>query len=989
VLPNSLGRVKHSRARKDFRCHTWFTLPRRVVGKWLARMDDSDNLPTNDVASFGPFRLLAAERLLEKADKPLQLGGRELDILITLVERAGEVVTRKELISRVWPDVTVEEASLRVHISGLRKALGDGHDGARYVTNVPGRGYCFVAPVARSASQRSAPQPRPLVSDRFRQLPARLTRMVGRDDTVRALSAQLMTRRFVSVVGPGGMGKTTVAISIAHALLDDFEGAVFFVDLGALTDPGLVPTAVASALGFMMQSQDPLLSLLAFLGERRVLLVLDNCEHVIDAAAALAEPVVSAAPQTHILATSREALRVEGEYVHLLYPLDGPEDNVGLTAAEALTFPAVQLFMERAAASGNRSELSDADATIVARICRRLDGIALAIELAASRVSSHGIRGTAELLDNRFKLLWQGRRTALPRHQTLNAMLDWSYNLLQVRDRLVLCRLSVFVGAFTLKAALSVAGTEANDPEIADAVASLIAKSLVSTTTIGDSTYYRLLDTTQAYAASKLAETGEDDNLARRHAIYYSNYLEHDEFVQSAFGGYDLSGYAPHIGNVRAALEWAFSDHGDTDVGSELATWAAPLFVGLSLLDECRSWCEQALAALGEAGRGTRGEMILQEALALSSMFTKGNGDEVRAAIERGLALAETFDDRDHQLQLLAGLNIFLTRIGDFRGALIVAERGVVVAGAAKNTAGLVMSDWMLGVSHHLVGNQAEAQHHCEGGMAKAVELGQLNANFFGYDHRIRALVALARALWLRGFSEQALRIAQQAIDEAERRDHPVSVCISLIYAAPVFLWSGDLRRTADLIERLIAYAGRYSLAPYRAVGMALKGQLAVIRDQAAGGLILLREAIETLRAEQHNILATVFISALAEGLWKTGQFDEALITINGAVARAASCGATFDMAELLRIKGQILAAMPRADWASAADCLMQSLAVAREQSALAWELRSATALARLLSENGQRDQARDILAPVYGRFTEGFETADLRIAQRLIHDLA
>jgi predicted ATPase/DNA-binding winged helix-turn-helix (wHTH) protein len=955
-------------------------------------MGDSDNLRTNDVASFGPFRLFMAERLLEKADEPLELGSRALDVLITLVERAGEIVTHRELISRVWPDAIVEEANLRVHISSLRKALGDGRDGARYVTNVTGRGYCFVAPVTRSALQRSAPQApqaRPLVSGRLRHLPARLKRMVGREDTVRALSAQLMTQRFVSIVGPGGMGKTTVAVSIAHALIDDFEGAVFFVDLGALTDPGLVPTAVASALGIMMQAQDPFLSLLAFLGDRRVLLLLDNCEHVIDAAAALAEPVVSAAPQTHILATSREALRVEGEHVHLLYPLDGPLNDAGLTAAEALTFPAVQLFMERAAASGHSSELSDADAPIVARICRRLDGIALAIELAASRVSSHGIRGTAELLDNRFKLLWQGRRTALPRHQTLNAMLDWSYNLLQERDKLVLCRLSVFVGVFTLKAALAVAGTEANDAEIADAVASLVTKSLISTTAIGESTYYRLLDTTQAYAAGKLAELGEADSVAMRHAIYYSNYLGHDEIVQSAFGEHDLSGYGPHIGNVRAALAWAFSDRGDVAVGCELATWAAPLFVGLSLLDECRSWCEQALAALDDAGRGTRGEMILEEALALSSMFTKGNGDEVRTAIERGLALAETFEDRDHQLQLLAGLNIFLTRIGDFRGALTVAERAVAVARAAKNAAGLVMTDWMLGVSHHLVGNQVEAQHHCEAGMAKAVELSQPNTSFFGYDHRIRALVALARALWLRGFSEQALRIAQQAIDEAERRDHPVSVCISLIYAAPVFLWSGDLEHAADLIERLIAYAGRYSLAPYRAVGMALRGQLAVVSDQAGAGLILLRDALETLHAEQHNILVTVFTSALAEGLRKAGQFDEALITINGAVARAASCGATFDMAELLRIKGQILATMPRPDRASAADCLMQSLAVAREQSALAWELRSATALAHLLSENGQRDQARDTLAPVYDRFTEGFETTDLRIAWQLIHDLA
>jgi len=381
--------------------------------------------------------------------------------------------------------------------------------------------------------------------------------------------------------------------------------------------------------------------------------------------------------------------------------------------------------------------------------------------------------------------------------------------------------------------------------------------------------------------------------------------------------------------------------------------------------------------------------MILQEALALSSMFTKGNSDEVRAAIERGLALAETFEDRDRQLQLLFGLNIFFTRIGDFRGSLTVAEKGVAVVGAVKNPAGLVMTDWMLGVAHHLVGNQAAAQRHCERGMAKAIELGQFNANFFGYDHRIRALVTLARALWLRGFSEQALRTARQAIDEADRRDHPVSVCISLIYAGTVFLWRGDLERAADSIERLIAYAGRYSLAPYRAVGMALKGELTVAGGQAGAGLILLRSALETLHAERHTILVTIFASALAEGLRKAGHFDEALITINGAVAGAASRGATFDMPELLRIKGQILAAVPRPDRTLAANYLMQSLAVARGQSALAWELRSATALARLLSENGQREKARDTLAPVYGRFTEGLETADLRIARCLIRDLA
>jgi predicted ATPase len=251
--------------------------------------------------------------------------------------------------------------------------------------------------------------------------------MVGRDDTVRVLTEQLQEWRFVSIVGPGGVGKTTVATFVAHTLIDGFDGAVFFIDLAALTDPQLVPTVVASALGLMAPTQDPIVGLLAFIGDKKILLVLDNCDHVIGVAAALAERVVSEAPQAHILATSREALRVEGEHVYLLYSLECPPENAGLTAAEALRYPAAQLFMERAAASGHGAAPSDIDAPIVARICRRLDGVALALELAASRVGSLGIRGTAELLDNRFGLLWRGRRTALPRHETLNAMLDWSY----------------------------------------------------------------------------------------------------------------------------------------------------------------------------------------------------------------------------------------------------------------------------------------------------------------------------------------------------------------------------------------------------------------------------------------------------------------------------------------------------------------------------------------------------------------------------------
>src|ERR1700759_1052625 len=456
-------------------------------------MNDRRDPKPNDQLSFGPFSLFAAERLLKKADESIPLGGRALDILIALVERAGEVVTHRELISTVWPDVTVEDANLRAHIAALRKALGDGRDGARYVSNVAGRGYCFVAPVTRSSAKQPIPVTRITTTERVQKLPPRPARMIGRDDTVRCLAHQLQMWRFVSIVGPGGVGKTTVAISVAHRLIDGFHDAVFFIDLAALTDAQLVPTAVASALGFMVQTQDPFVGLLAFIGDKKILLVLDNCEHVIGVAAALAERIVSEAPQAHILATSREALRVEGEHVHLLYSLDCPPEDAGLTAMEALRYPAAQLFMERAAASGYGAALSDIDAPIVARSCHRLDGVALAIELAASRVGALGIRGTAELLENRFSLLWHGRRTALPRHETLKAMLDWSYSLLSEHEKVVLCRLSAFVGDFTLQAAGTVAsGADLDEADIIDAVAGLVAKSLISTTLIEESTYYRL-----------------------------------------------------------------------------------------------------------------------------------------------------------------------------------------------------------------------------------------------------------------------------------------------------------------------------------------------------------------------------------------------------------------------------------------------------------------------------------------------------------------
>jgi predicted ATPase/DNA-binding winged helix-turn-helix (wHTH) protein len=473
-----------------------------------------------EVISFGPFRLYPSRRLLERSGVPLHLGERALGILIVLIQNASKVVNKNDLMAMVWPGVTIGEGCLRVQVTALRKALGDGTSGARYVTSISSRGYCFVAPVSYSNA------PRPLATEscdaeQSNRLPSLPKRVIGRDETALEISIELASERFVSITGPGGIGKTTVAISVAQKLLVDFAEAVCFFDLGSLSDPVVVPRLFASRLGLSIQSSDPIPAIISFLRDRRMLLIIDNCEHMIEAAAALTERIFQAAPEIHILATSRESLRAEGERVYCLSPLGCPPDNSHLTAAQALTFPAVQLFVERTAASDVRFGLKDVDASAVAEICRRLDGNALGIELAAALVNTCSIPDIMALLNNRSGLLLEGRRTAPPRHKTLMATFEWSYGLLSEPERVILRRLSVFVGVFTLEAACSVAtDVEIDDEEVAMAVGSLVTKSLLVVDAKAKTTRYKLLNSTRTCAASKLVECGETDAVGRRHSVY-------------------------------------------------------------------------------------------------------------------------------------------------------------------------------------------------------------------------------------------------------------------------------------------------------------------------------------------------------------------------------------------------------------------------------------------------------------------------------------
>jgi predicted ATPase/DNA-binding winged helix-turn-helix (wHTH) protein len=474
--------------------------------------------PVDYEISFGPFRLLPARRLLLEGDAPVSLGTRALDLLIALAERPGEVVSKSELIAKVWPHAFVVEGNLKLHIAALRRALADGQCSNRYISTVTGRGYSFVAPATRSVGPRTATA-QYSATEPLSNLPAPLMRLIGCDEVIGRISEQLAHHRLITLVGPGGIGKTSIAVATAERLTNSYDHGVWFVDLTAISDPRLLAAAVGSTIRLDISAEDPFASLLSFLSDKRMLLLLDNCEHVIEAAAALAFQVSRAAPGVQILATSREPLSVESERLHRLQSLEVPAVLPGLSAQQALDFPAIRLFVERAANLLGEFTLRDVDVPVVVDICRNLDGIPLAIELAAASIHALGLQGIVEVLDHPLRLPGTRRRTAAPRHQTLRAALDWSYRLLTEEEQRVLRRLSVFAGSFTMDAAAAVAADSAYaESDIVDRVVALVSKSLVAAGPVGSFSRLRLLATTRAYALDKLAESGEVDAIARRQA---------------------------------------------------------------------------------------------------------------------------------------------------------------------------------------------------------------------------------------------------------------------------------------------------------------------------------------------------------------------------------------------------------------------------------------------------------------------------------------
>ena len=930
---------------------------------------------------FDRFEVHPGRRSVVEDGKALRLGSRAFDLLVELCRRHGEVVSTPELLAAAWPHQVVEESSVRVHIATLRKALRDGQPGRRYITNVPLRGYCLVAPVEvviETADEGMAPPGRPPpvteTEDSEQRSSACAGGLVGRVQESAELLHRLREHRCVTLVGAGGIGKTSVALPVARRFGETEGFEVIVIELGALTTEERVPMAVASALGLVIpDSLPPLPAIAAFLRSKgRQLIVLDNCEHVIDLVATLVEHLLAHVPEAHLLATSRESLRVRGEWVQRLESLSLPPPNMQGRAADALRYSAVQLFVERAAAAASGFAMGDAEAPLVCNICRRLDGIPLAIELAAGAIEAVGLKGLVERLGgrlgSRLVMTGRGRRTALPRHQTLRATLDWSFGLLPVDEQELLAHLSIFRGVFTHAAALAVFDRPLESLDVC--LTALVGKSLVVSERSGDAVAYRLLETMREYAAERLAAGPEAGPAAMRHAVHLLSMLR-DEKREGAgpAPSRPLADIARTLDDVRAAIHWAFGSDTAGHLAVSLVAWSGPLWFSLAMLSEYRQLAERAIALIDER-QGMEAmaeeEMRLCESLGHAIWHTHGGGDAMEKTFSRALAVADRRQDTAYRLRCRWGLWLACNAEGDYAGSRRQAEQFGTIAIGSDDPA-VRTHERMMALGMHFQGDQVQARHYASRVLQQPVATqGTVRSSGFHFDQRVAGLTVMARVLWLQGHPEQALRHATDAVQESMSIEHPLSLCYALaIGAAPVAFWCGDMVKAREWSTLLKHTAHERSLHFWQAYGDGYRHLLDVAHNGAS---------VENAVSDPRGVTLRETLCTIAPGF-----FDGTLLR------RAQQMHAGWCTAELLRIHAERQRAAGALD--EAADTLRRSLEVAREQHARSWTLRTSVSLARLLHHRGHRPAARSTLESALSPFEEGHGTSDLKLALHVMQN--
>jgi predicted ATPase/DNA-binding winged helix-turn-helix (wHTH) protein len=949
------------------------------------------------VYEYEQWEIDLGRRELRSRGIPVPLGGRAFEIVTVLVQSASEFVTKDDLMDRVWPGATVGEGTIHVHISAVRKALGSDRG---LLKTASGRGYRLLGRWTPQEREGTAP---PLHSTLTRtsgtppanNFPPLINRLIGRAAACQLVRDLVSAYRVVTLTGPGGIGKTALAIKALRYRLPDFEDGGWLVELASLSDPGLVPSTVASTLGLKLVGEISAESVARAVGGRHLLLVLDNCEHVIDAAANLAETLTRLCPRTTIVVTSREVLRIDGESVYRVPPLEVPAP--GQAAPDyIMQYSAVELFVARTKALNAGFSPTAEDLASIVTICRHLDGIPLAIEFAAARAAVISVQGVAAGLRDRFALLTAGRRTALPRNRTLRATFDWSHELLPDAERRLLRRLSVFAGGFTIDSATAVMTDTGFDASaVLDGVANLVAKSWVALDKSSAAARWTLLETIRAYALEKLAEGDESDDAQRRQAAFFRDlFTPQARGARSSLSDEDLARHVREIDNVRAALDWSFSA-GDPAIGIDLTAAYAPVWRHLSLMTECRERCERALLGLEPHATENLWQRVeLQIALGEAILVTMGAPEQAKTLLTEALETADALNDLKAQARALSTLVAIYASRMEFGRAQIAAERIEQIAHRTGDPVHLRLAYQQMAYTLFPRGRPREAQQYLERVLRLSATPGDRHGAIYynPYDRAVTRAM-LARALWMQGFTDQALNEARLSLEELQGTDHPLQLCRSLYNGiCRIATMTGDFVTADREITRLIEVAAGLNAHNWETAGYFLKGKLLVERSEFAQGLLVLRDAFETCDRTGWRLSYAEFKGALALGFAGTGRPDEALIALDDAMAvdREGADGHGWYGPESLRIKGEVLL-QQAADQSTLAaeECFNQAAQMAREQGALAWELRIALSVARLRVSQGRPHEARASLAWVYDRFTEGFATADMQAARALLERLA
>jgi len=671
---------------------------------------DSPGLPER--YRFGPFELQPDKRRLLKNGATIVLRPRAFDLLAALVERAGHLVNKDELLDQVWPKTVVEEAALHVQVSALRKVLG-----AEAITTVSGRGYQFTLPVTTDDGEANRP------SRSKHNLSYQLTSFVGREQEIAQLEELVTANRLVTLTGAGGAGKTRLAIEVASRLIDRFPDGVRLVELAALSDPRLVPHATAQALEVKEQPTRSMVETLSeYLGSKKLLLVLDNAEHLVEGCVHLVDEIVRHSPDVAVVVTSRERLGMTGELTYRVPSLTVPQASETLTPKTALRFEGVRLFVQRAKLVRPDFALTGENASSVASICARLDGMPLAIELAAPRLRSMSVDELSERLDQRFTLLTDGSRAALPRHRTLRSVLDWSYDLLSEREQAMLRRVAVFAGGWTLASAEQVCGGDGIDASrVIEQLTSLVDKSLVVTDEQAGATRYRMLETVRQYAQDRLRDSGEESQWRSSHlSCFVALGLEFNREVIGTKQHAWLARMESEHDNLRAALAWS-TEASPLD-GLQLAVALDAFWRIRGFLAEGREWFARLLDIVPIDLR-TR---LRARGLYAAALFAILQGDYAagKGWLQESLMLFREIDDPRNVAYALDSLAYLAIEQGEYPEAEARAREAVDLLRARASREGLCFSLIHLAIAVRWRGEWAAAHELYGQSLVIARELG-------------------------------------------------------------------------------------------------------------------------------------------------------------------------------------------------------------------------------------------------------------------------